>query len=649
MATDARTEADLREENRILRERLERFERGPLELVDPVMRALVDLVPAFVTVINPEGRLLATGRTSEAFGSVIGRSAFEFAEPSCHDVMKAAYARVCETKRATTYETVAYGENGEPNHNYVVRAEPMLDAGEVAMIVLVPTDITDRVRLERSLVVSEEKLRLAVESTSVGLWSWDIVHDVVGWDRRVLEIFGASGPPADYQGFLEVIHPDDRALVHDRVARAVQTGVYTAFEHRLAPRADGIERWVLSTGATLRGETGRPTMLMGGVLDITDQKRAAAQVQRAQRVEALGQLAAGLAHNFNNLLGAIIPNLELVLSQTDQTGGTGKAGQTTTEQGLMLNAALGASIQARELVKRLMAITGPRAADGSNACDPRDVVERAAALCRTSFPKEIEIRTTVSPNSGHAALSATDLEQILLNLLFNARDALETTTGHARLIEITVDAPDPTEVRLRVRDNGVGMSDEVAARIYEPFFTTKPAHRGAGLGLADVLLRVRDAHGRLDFDSKRGAGTTFTVVVPAASAPPAQAAARAARASGSGETVLVVDDEAAVRTVVARLLTRGGYRVLEAGNAEEARAVLKIKGGEVKLVLLDHSMPQETGPEALPSLKRLSDAPFVLFTGGMAELPPGAAALLLKPAQAAEILGVVQALIVNPR
>ena len=101
--------------------------------------------------------------------------------------------------------------------------------------------------------------------------------------------------------------------------------------------------------------------------------------------------------------------------------------------------------------------------------------------------------------------------------------------------------------------------------------------------------------------------------------------------------------------MVARVLTRGGYRVLEAGNAEEARAILEIKGGEVKLVLLDNSMPQETGPEALPSLKRLSDAPFVLFTGGMAELPPGAAALLPKPAQAAEILGVVQALIVNAR
>lgn len=638
MASDTRTEGDLRAENQILRERLERFERGALELVDPVMRALVDHVPAFLNVISPEGRFIATGRTSEGFGSVVGRSVFEFTEPSSHEAMRAAYARVCATKQATTYESVGYSETGEPGHTYVVRAVPLVEGDEVAMIMLVPTDITDRVRLERSLVLSEQKLRLAVEATSVGLWSWDIVGDEISWDRRVLEIFGATTPPADYQTFLALIHPDDRAFVGGVLSLALETGVYTPFEHRLAPREEGIERWVLGTGAILRDEAGRPTMMMGGALDITAQKRAAAQLQRAQRVEALGQLAAGLAHNFNNLLGAIIPNLELAIEHA------------TPGQGTSISAALGASVQARDLVKRLMAITAPREADGSKVCDPRDVVERAAALCRTSFPKEIEIRTELSPGNGHAALSATDLEQILLNLLFNARDALEAATGHARLIEVVVDAPAATEVRLRVRDNGVGMSDEVAARIYEPFFTTKPAHRGAGLGLADVLLRVRDAHGRLDFESKRGVGTTFTVVVPGAAAPPAQAeGTRAPRPSGGGETILVVDDEAAVRTVVARLLTRGGYRVLEAGNAEEARAVLKIKGGEVKLVLLDHSMPQETGPEALPSLKRLSDAPFVLFTGGMAELPPGAAALLLKPAQAAEILGVVQALIVNAR
>jgi len=131
MASDSRTEADLRAENEILRERLDRFEHGSLELVDPVMRALVDHVPAFLNVISPEGRFIATGRTSEGFGSVIGRSVFEFTEPANHDAMKAAYARVCATKQATTYETVGYSEVGEPGHTYVVRAVPLVEPADV--------------------------------------------------------------------------------------------------------------------------------------------------------------------------------------------------------------------------------------------------------------------------------------------------------------------------------------------------------------------------------------------------------------------------------------------------------------------------------------------------------------------------------------
>jgi len=265
-------------------------------------------------------------------------------------------------------------------------------------------------------------------------------------------------------------------------------------------------------------------------------------------------------------------------------------------------------------------------------------------LCRASFPREIQIDVIVAPGVGHAAMAATDLDQVVLNLLFNARDALESMTGRPRTIAVRVDAPavlGGPRVRVRVRDNGVGMSQEVAARVFEPFFTTKPAHRGAGLGLADVLLRVRDAGGQIDVESALGAGTTFTLLLPGAPAPAASLAASSTPARAEGQTILIVDDEPALRAVIGRLLTRAGYRVLEANNAEEARALLKVKHDEIKLVLLDQSMPHESGPEALPSLKRLSAAPIVLFTGGISDLPPGAAAILEKPAQASELLRVV--------
>jgi nitrogen-specific signal transduction histidine kinase/PAS domain-containing protein/CheY-like chemotaxis protein len=633
------TEADLREENRILRERVSQLEAG--RSVDPVLRALLDHAPGFLAVITPEGRFVATGRTSEAFGSVVGRSVFEFSEADQHAVMREAYTHACATKQPVTYESIAYGENGEPGHTYLVRVVPLIEAGSVNALLLVPADITERVRLERSLSLSEQKLRLAVQATGMGLWSWDIVRDEVLWDRRALEIFGAGEPPRDYEKFLALIHPDDRPRLHEVVGRAVETGVYTPVEHRLARPAEIPERWVLGTGAITRDESGKPTMMMGGVLDITAQKHAAAQVSRAQRVEALGQLSAGLAHNFNNVLGTIIPNLELALENA------------VADSAASISAALGASMQARDLVKRLLAITAPRSAEAAKVCDPRAVVERAVTLCRASFPREIQIDVIVAPGVGHAAMTATDLDQVVLNLLFNARDALEAMTGRPRTIAVHVDAPGSPEgpcVRVRVHDNGVGMSEQVVGRVFEPFFTTKPAHRGAGLGLADVLLRVRDAGGQIDVESALGDGTTFTLVLPSASAPSASVApVAAAPALAEGQTILIVDDEPALRAVVRRLLSRAGYGVLEANNAEEARALLKTKPREIKLVLLDQSMPHESGPEALPSLKRLSNAPIVLFTGGISDLPPGAAAILEKPAQASELLRVVGDLVGRDR
>jgi PAS domain S-box-containing protein len=623
-------EPDLREENRILRERVSQLERE--RSIDPVLRALIENAPTFLIVITPEGRFLATGRDSPAFGSLVGRSLFEFAEADQHAVMREAYARACATKQPVTYEAVGYGENGEPGHTWLTRVVPLIEAGAVNALLLIPADITDRVQLERSLSLSEQKLRLAVQATGMGLWSWDIVRDEVLWDRRALEIFGVSDPPRDYERYLSLIHPDDRARLREVVGRARDTGFYTPIEHRLARPAEIPERWVLGTGAIERDESGQPTMMMGGVLDITAQKQAAAQVSRAQRVEALGQLSAGLAHNFNNVLGTIIPNLELALEHA------------VADSAASISAALGASMQARDLVKRLLAITAPRSADAVKVSDPRAVVERAVALCRASFPREIQIDVTIAPGVGHAGMAATDLDQVVLNLLFNARDALEPTTGRPRTIAVHVDAPpDPggPRVRVRVHDNGVGMSREVAARVFEPFFTTKPAHRGAGLGLADVLLRVRDAGGQIDVESALGDGTTFTLVLQGTAAPAASTAPAAAPASAEGQTILIVDDEPALRAVVGRLLARAGYRVLEANNAEEARALLKVKHREIKLVLLDQSMPHESGPEALPSLKRLTAVPIVLFTGGISDLPPGAAAILEKPAQASELLRVV--------
>jgi two-component system cell cycle sensor histidine kinase/response regulator CckA len=633
---------ELLAQNRVLRERLEQLEQAAPEHIDPMLRAVFENAPAFLNVITPEGRSLSTARTSEAFGSVIGRTVFEFTDPREHAMMREVYARVCETKQPIVYESVGYGENGEPNHTYIVRAVPVVNRGSVDAIVLVPTDITERVRLERSLAQSQQQLRLAVDAAHVGLWSWDLLSNRVTWDNRLLEIYDIVEPPTDYDRYLELIHSDDRAVMQKVVERALSTGIYTPVEHRLTPRSDGGERWVLGTGTLLRDPGGQPTMLMGGCLDISEQKRSAMQLQRAQRVENLGQLVAGLAHNFNNLLGVIIPNLELAREGA------------STEQAPMLDAAMTASSQARTLIKRLMSIPGGSSGAGDGPCDVGAVVERAIGICRSTFPREIELTVTDLPEVAHVAMPASDLDQVLLNLLFNARDALERAGARRRVINLSVarvdgHAGEARQISLRVSDNGVGMSSSVRARLFEPFFTTKPGNRGSGLGLADSLMRVRAASGTLECESREGDGTTFILRLPEVPRPPKRSAEVAVPRGSLGETILVVDDEPAVSAAVARLLRQQGYTVLEALDAAEARAILTKKELVVQLVLLDQSMPNESGPEALPSLRALTDAPIVLFTGGVAEVPPGAAGLLQKPVDTADLLRTVRDTIARER
>jgi PAS domain S-box-containing protein len=627
---------DQAEEIRVLQERVAQLEASLASGIDPMRRALLEHAEGFLTVVTPEGRMLATGRTSAGFGSVIGRSVFEFTHPDHRGVLRDALERARTARTPVICETVAYGENGEPGHSYITRILPIVEEDEVRAIVLVPTDITDRVRLERSLAESQQALRLAVDAAKIGLWRWDMRTDEIVWDRRTLEIWGADETPKTYEAFLEMIHPDDRARIHGMVQEARTTGVYPVFEHRVARPPPGVpERWILAASSVLKDPDGRPTAIMGGILDVTEQRHLATQLARAGRVESIGQLTAGLAHNFNNLLAVIVPHLEMAQASAAEPLRAG------------LTVALDAALQARDLVKSLLALARRGPAHSPEPADPKEVAKRVEAICRTTFPREITIDLGIDPGAGHVRMPASDLEQVLLNLMFNARDALERANGRARRIDLSVRrAPldGAPGLLLQVTDTGAGMTEEVRRRLFEPFFSTKPPHLGAGLGLANAAARVRDAGGRLECASTPGVGTTFTLHL--AEVPPPAAGSEASsggtRAVGPGGPVLVVDDEPMVRAVLRRLLEGDGYTVLEASSAAGARDVLDREGSRVKLIVLDQSMPSETATEALPSLRQRCAAPIVLFTGFPPEARPDVAAVLEKPATAADLRRVLR-------
>jgi len=623
---------DLAEQNRVLRARVAELEAALAVGRDPLREMLLAHVPGYLAVLDVEGRILAAARTNEAFGSVIGQSMFAFIAPADHETVRRSLAEAIATRQPTTYELNGLGEDGTPDHTWFTRLVPVVEGDQVRALVMVPTDITARVRLERSLREKEDAFRVAVTASHIGLWRWEIKKNVISWDARMLEIFGVAEAPSDFASFIRLVHPDDHDLVKRTTRHARDTGVFHPFEHRIAPMPGKPERWVLNAASVVTDAAGDP-LLTGAVVDITEQKRVAMHMQRAERLESVGHMTAGIAHNFNNLLAVLMPNVELALRTA------------SGEQQHMLAVALDAAVQARELVKGLMSLAARRGPEGPNATsDAVDVVGRMITLCRQTFPREIALRgVTDAAKAAFIAMPTSDVEQVLLNLLLNARDALEGIA--APRIEVEVDVLDASDVgpavRLRVTDNGAGMSAAVRDRMFEPFFSTKPAHRGSGLGLSTVLARVRDVRGRIDCETAPGQGTRFTLLLPRAEAK-GEGRSPSAAAAGGQEELLVVDDEAALRSTIARLLRLEGYTVHEAESAARAREVLEREGDRVRLVILDQSMPGETGTQALASLRARTKAAIVLFTGFVPEEPFEVDAVLEKPARPAELLRVVR-------
>ncbi len=626
---------DAEAELEVLRARVAQLESATSERSDPLLGALLQNAEGFLTVITPDGRLVATGRESEAFGSVVGRSVLEFTPPASHEIVLQALAKVRATKQPVIYEAGGYGENGEPDHFYHVRAVPIVAEGVVQTIVIVPTDITERVRLERSLRESNESVRLAVEASGMGFWRWDIPNNRVEWDQRMCELYGIEASPPDYERYRKLIHPDDLAAVERAIRQALEQGVYPTTEHRILRGNDGAERWILAQARVVRDETGRPLTLQGGALDITDRKQLALKIELAERVQAVGQLAAGIAHNFNNLLAVIMPTLSLAVEQP------------SPEDRSALKAALTATLQARELVQSMFALTAAPDAMGRASADASEVVKRTVAMCRATFPREISLACSLEASPGPISLPASALEQMMLNLLTNARDAIEDRPGGGAQIRVNVSYPNGNATgvaRITVADTGIGMTDETRRRIFDPFFTTNGRHRGNGLGLATVAARVRDAHGTIQCDSELDRGTTFTVELPLRPRSGAHHAERPAplpaRMTGR---ILVVDDEGLVRSTLRRILQSVGLEVREAASAEQARNILD--QGPVDLVVLDDSMPAESGLAALPSLRARTRAPVVLFTGHAPDVPAEIAALVRKPARPEELLRAVYELL----
>ena len=456
---------------------------------------------------------------------------------------------------------------------------------------------------------------------------------------RIQEISGL--PAADVQRNPQLLF----SLIDPAHLDAVWTAIDSEVEALLPfeqvmpfTTAQGELRWGRVYGVPQ--ETPEGVLYTGVILDATREQMMADALRRSQRREALGDMAGGIAHNFNNMLAVILPNVQLARELAREASDADVAQHLADAE----RAALSAS----DLVKRMLALGRVESRDVAQV-DFVPIVREALHICRQTFDRTIAIVDDLAVREAFVRASASSMQQVVLNLLLNARDAMQGTVGPTLAVRLAMSGP--ATVSLTVTDTGSGMSSETLRRLGEPFYTTKAAGIGTGLGLASAFHSIAEAGGRWRVQSELGRGTTFTIDLPLVDTV-TERVALAANEAGAGlyGTVLVIDDEPMVRTVLARQLAHAGMYAEVADGAEAALAMLARGVPGLVLILLDLSMPGVPGEQALPMLRAAApNVPVVALSGHIPEsmVLPGVAAVLQKPLGQRELVEAVR-LAVSP-
>jgi two-component system, cell cycle sensor histidine kinase and response regulator CckA len=481
-------------------------------------------------------------------------------------------------------------------------------------------------------------LQKAVGSWGIGHWSWQVDADWVEQDADLRRLFewSVDSPPMPFSHLMGLLHPSDRVHFIEGIATAKRTGVYSDELFRVI-LPSGRQRWMLAKGQAIRDPQGVVVQLFGTSIDVTQSKHAEANRERAQKLEALGQLAAGVAHDFNNLLVAIIGNVELA-KECSRDG----------EQQEMLDEAGRAALRARELTGQLLAF-GRRQPLRQRQVNVPELLRNTVRLLQRLLPESVEVELEIRTEDVNVLGDASQLEQVLVNLCVNARDAMPDG-GSLTIGCFPVPARSTTgnDIAITVTDTGFGIPDDLQARVFDPFFTTKGS--GTGLGLSTAYGIVTQHGGTLSLVSDGKRGATFTVCLPVdlddAPVPSNTPKARAAR--GNGETILVAEDERPVRTILSRILRRAGYAVLEARDGQQAVDTFRENQGRISLIILDAVMPNKSGGDALTEIRKLRPGiPAVMSSGysdilaSNKELAPGTA-FLGKPYEPDDLLRTVR-------
>ncbi len=568
-------------------------------------RSVLETAGSVVVGLRPDHTVFEWNHAAEdLFGArraeVLGVDYLErFVPAALREAVAADVQKVLAGSPTMNFENEVMRPDGHPRTLLWNVTRVLGPAGHAEGIIAIGQDITERKQAERALRQSEERIRAVFESMPVVFVGVDDLGLVRIWNAEAERVTGYGRDEiVGNERAWELLYPDAdyRALVLGDLTRL--GGDFRDREYTVV-RTDGSRRTLAwSSQSRLAPLPGLAAWSVA--VDVTERLALEAQFRHAQKMEAVGQLAGGIAHDFNNLLTAILSNAELAMAGLPPT----VPARSDVEE------IARAARRAGELTRKLLTFSRKQVLQ-VRPLDLNAIVLESQPLLRRLLGETITLDIVLHPTLDAVRADPSQLELVLVNLVVNARDAMPA--GGMLTIET---APLEGSVTLAVRDTGVGMDPDTQAHIFEPFFTTKAVGQGTGLGLAMVYGVVTQSGGTIHVDSAPGCGSSFRLVFPR-SAEPATVAARPQATMPRGqETVLLVEDESAVRTSARRVLERHGYAVIEARHGADALRVWRDRRHEIDVVLSDVRMPEMGGPELAAALRKEAPLlPVVFMTG----------------------------------
>ena len=550
---------------------------------------------------------------------MVGQPVFRLIPEEHHEAERRLLERIGRGEGVHISETERISKAGRRIH-MDVSVSPIHDAyGHVVGASSIMRDVTERRQTAETLQQSQERLQLALKAARLGTWRWDVTTESLSWDEGLYQLYGldANDPMTRYEHFIARVHPDDRGFVAASVERALRGIGGLDYEFRIV-LPDGRIRWLADQGRVVRDGAGKIMYMTGVCLDVTDRKLIEERLRQAQRMDSVGQLAGGIAHETNNMMSVVLGCADYVLQRTDLPAAVRE------DVGQIWRAAK----RTAGITQQLLAFSRRQMLQ-PQVLDLNATVRNLEPILGRTLGETMGLRLHLFPDLAPVRADPGQLEQVLINLTLNARDAM--SDGGRLTIETmsvlldkdygaakSVDTLKPGEyAALIVSDTGHGMDQGTTARIFEPFFTTKGVGQGTGLGLSTVYGIVKQSGGFIWVYSEPGQGTAFKLYFPAASSIQHEGTVLSpAPGAHENEIVLIAEDEAMVRSIMARTLRDCGYLVLEASNGQEALDILEAREGRVSLIVADVVMPDLGGREMAAKLEeRWPEVP-VLFTSG---------------------------------